>query len=362
LIQWTTPPTVIDIRKHPETYPCHDENRVRLAGEIVKRKNAASAPPSPKHVLYTPFCFHEAQTNDTETLINVIKACPIPAEREWADSLDLDSLRLHAVAILDSALKRAEQEWRLQEMPEPTPANLERIGNGAASVIVKLTLAHLAVLRKLCDNCHPTAIQSMDAILREAVRKLNEHALLYPALYAPRACQYPDWPILFSLHSEFRTDTVKLSEALGIGANYSLEIMGKGKQRKKPISFATPSNNLARRVFLTLWENRQKWHPKVHGKAFAQDADLPQWVRKCKDLPEFSAASVAQWLKIGWLSVKHAYGGQPESDPELWKIGKHRAIKAPPGSKSEAAHVRAGIREELGKALKKLARNPSSAV
>ncbi len=306
-------------------------------------------------MLYTPFCFNKAQTKGTETVIDAIKTCPIPAEKEWADSLALDRLRLHAVAILDSALKRAEQEWRLSEMPDPTPANIEKLGEGAATLIVRLTLAHLAVLRKLCDNGHPMALQSMDAIIREAVRKLNEHALSFPSVYALRSRQYPEWPVLFSPHPEFGTDTSKLMEALAIGADYTLEIMGKGKERKKPISFDTPANKLARQVYLTLWENRRKWHARVHGKAFAQDSQLPEWVKQCKELPDFSTASVLQWIEIGWLAVLHTYDGQPEADAELWKIGKHRATKTP-----AATHVRAGIKEKMSEAMNKLARNPPS--
>jgi hypothetical protein len=151
------------------------------------------------------------------------------------------------------------------------------------------------------------------------------------------------------------TDVEEIQKHLEVGSNYLLAITGKGKGRKKPLSFKTPSNAIAHQIFKTVSANRKKMHDPVFIKLW-EDPTKPAWVEKCRGLPQFTSASADKWFAVGWEAVMHAFDQHPEDNPKLAKLGENRvSVKGAKGGKAEASVRRSGIREELKEAMRRLA-------
>jgi hypothetical protein len=102
---------------------------------------------------------------------------------------------------------------------------------------------------------------------------------------------------------------------------------------------------------------------------------IPQWVKDAGKLQPLTKQSAPEWFKIAWQLLAEKHNGHPENDPQLLKLGEHRAgkyaraykkIAGPFASKevkerkkspadTAAADIRARIKERLLNALISLA-------
>lgn len=186
--------------------------------------------------------------------------------------------------------------------------------------------------------------------VRLAVANLNERALNKPGLFKSTASNHIDWPVLYSPHGFFATDSNALQENLGIGDGFHLAVFGKWKDRTRGLDLTLPQNYLALRVIELLLWTRSKPQPAATIKQPGFS-----WIKKARKLRPLTEKTADKWAKVGWEVVLDVYNGKPEEDAFLAAIGAAMdfADRTP-------AKIHGRIKEQFGKAVEKFSKSPPS--
>jgi hypothetical protein len=188
------------------------------------------------------------------------------------------------------------------------------------------------------------AAKRLYGILRSSVEALNYSAKQLPAAYQPLAAGNLQWPVLYSPHPFFSTDTAAVQAELKVADDYHLKIFGKWKDRRRAYDLSLPHNWLAFKILEKLTSARSAPTPS---------SDLPkqhEWETECKQLPPLSPQTSDAWVKVGWKAVLHFYHDRPEDDPYLAQLG------ASLGRGKTKGQVRGRIQTQFRQAMKHLVR------
>jgi hypothetical protein len=86
------------------------------------------------------------------------------------------------------------------------------------------------------------------------------------------------------------------------------------------------------------------------------------WTKQVMSLARLSRANADDWAETIWQKILQTHGGKPETNPELYEIGKYRERhsehqdqqkKVTP--RTAASNIRAGIKERIFKAVRTMA-------
>lgn len=190
--------------------------------------------------------------------------------------------------------------------------------------------------------------------IEDQARLLNKDRETAPQKYEWMMRQRPAWPVVYSPFPDYKTDTSTLKRKL---THPHFNLWGKGTKRHKPISFLTPSNDLARCVHKCLNNNKGSWENPYMLPGLKREKNLADWFTECRGLGRFTADTVDRWIETGWKCIMWHYAGHPETDPHLAVVGQARASKALAVEKMRVKQVRYGIKEEFSAAMKRLAGN-----
>lgn len=257
------------------------------------------------------------------------------------------------LSLPDAPLKEATTQELYSELRSRLTTSTVRAAKGETAALVNIVntaLLGIEALRALANRGDEKARSSLFHVAATGVAILKEEADKSPTHYRALASKQLTWPLLFSPQMYFNTDTESLQKVLQIGSKYRLALLGKGSKRSKSLDPNTPINKLALSVIDCLWRNQYAWK-----FAQAPTKKLPEWIYRCRSLPEFSRSFSPEWAAVGWEAVVHAYDGKPETEKLLHSIGKHRGKRAQEGSGSEASGIREEIKAELKTAMDKLA-------
>jgi len=187
------------------------------------------------------------------------------------------------------------------------------------------------------------------ALAQEAVLAIEQLVSVLGSLPAPAqraaAESIATWPVMLGPQLEAQRTAAAHVKALGLGKRHGFKITG----RKTP-SQGTPINAAAAHYVGVVSAYR--------GEAAADSAGMEE----LRSLPPFGRKTAAAWARAAWNILLADYGGHPERNPALRRLGEHRARhteymatqkRVTPATAE--ANIRDGIKTAFSLAVKRLA-------
>ena len=237
---------------------------------------------------------------------------------------------------------------------QPLATLMVRAENAKTTTLDALLVSQIAnlalrALEHLAAKGNVVVARELYRTVRVAVANLNEQALNNPGLFKPLAREHIDWPVLYSPHDFFVTDSKPLQDSLEIGGGFHLAVFGKWDDRDRGLDLTRPQNYLAIRAIELLLRTRTA--PQSVDSP-AANSTVWKWRDEARRLQPLTKATAEEWAKVGWKAVLEAFKGKPEADAFLSPLGNSRRAKArTPG------RIRARIKSQFKLAVAKFAQS-----
>lgn len=240
----------------------------------------------------------------------------------------------------------------------------ESLAQQAIKAIDQLSFRAVMGDEDALEHLYKVATQGTNHLVKLAERK--------PELFHTFVRNWPVFPMLVSPKDEPKMVNKRVNkrrellDRLGVAAN-----LGKTFSNKSRSSLVNLATRYAAAMHYTVkWNQallRLQARPdkraafdsyrKTWPDLYVEVPELPLWVLECENIADFGKATWKQWFTIGWQAVMHKSDGHPERDRELRTLGLHRKkhhATAKPGSKTEAADIRDGIKARLKQAMRSI--------
>ncbi len=226
----------------------------------------------------------------------------------------------------------------------------------ASRETVKEALGHL---KSLALKGNVEGLAALAEVATSATTTLSTLAVEQPALVSKVARSSFLWPFLKARKEPFGDNHKRIVKEIELGcdAPFSEAAISRIHSDKLSVKTAMP--------LLCRLETYRSKNPAME-RMLCDSGALPEWKDRAMRLEKFSEFSWQEWFEVGWCTLLADYNGHPENSPSLSKIGQYRAnhsnsegAQKTVTEKTRISNIRDGIKDQLRKAVKRLAKSPN---